>query len=59
MVYAAAVLDALEGADADERLGIQIVRKATAEPLRWIVENGGEPGYVVLAKVTELGNSEG
>ncbi len=59
LVHAAAVLDALEGADADERLGIQIVRKATAEPLRWIVENGGEPGYVVLAKVTELGNSEG
>ena len=29
------------------------------EPLRWIAENGGEPGYVVSSKVVELGPGNG
>ncbi len=32
-----------------------IVRKAVDEPLRWIAENGGDEGFVVVAKVRELG----
>ena len=28
-------------------------RKAADEPLRWIAENGGENGYVVVTKVRE------
>jgi chaperonin GroEL len=30
------------------------VRKASTEPLRWIAENAGHEGYVVVAKVAEL-----
>jgi chaperonin GroEL len=41
----------LEG---DEATGAAIVRKAAAEPLRWIAENAGVQGYVVTSKVAEL-----
>ncbi len=37
----------------------QIVAKAVAEPLRWIAENGGEPGYVIVSKVAELEPGQG
>ena len=30
------------------------IRRALAEPLRWIAENAGERGYVVVSKVEEL-----
>jgi chaperonin GroEL len=30
-----------------------VVRKAVDEPLRWIAENGGVQGYVVVSKVRE------
>ena len=36
-----------------------IVKKACAEPLRWIAENAGFQGYVVTSKVTELPLGEG
>ena len=39
---------------ATRRTGVGIVRRATAEPLRWIAENAGEQGYVVVSKVREL-----
>src|SRR6478736_4599052 len=53
LVHASAVLDtlALEG---DEATGANIVRKAAAEPLRWIAENAGLEGYVAVSKVREL-----
>ena len=43
----------------DEKLGVNIVRRALAEPLRWIAENGGEQGYVVTSKVAEPKPGEG
>ncbi len=54
LVHAASVLDDNLGLDGDEATGVSIVRKAAAEPLRWIAENAGEQGYVVVAKVREL-----
>jgi chaperonin GroEL len=54
LVHAAAVLSDGLGLTGDEKVGVSIVRKAVVEPLRWIAENGGEPGYVVTAKVAEL-----
>jgi chaperonin GroEL len=38
----------------DELTGANIVRKAAAEPLRWIAENAGLEGYVAVSKVAEL-----
>lgn len=38
----------------DEATGVDIVRRASAEPLRWIAENAGLEGYVAVSKVREL-----
>ncbi len=54
LVHAASVLDGNLGLVGDEAVGVSIVRKSVAEPLRWIAENAGEPGYVVVSKVSEL-----
>ncbi|MFT4226169.1 chaperonin GroEL, partial [Micropruina sp.] len=54
LVHAAKVLSGGLGKSGDEATGVQIVAKAVVEPLRWIAENGGEPGYVIVSKVSEL-----
>lgn len=43
----------LEGENADENTGIQIIRRALEAPLRTIVENAGIEGSVVVQKVRE------
>ncbi|MFT3875536.1 MAG: chaperonin GroEL [Propioniciclava sp.] len=59
LVHAASVLADGLGQVGDERAGVRIVEKAVVEPLRWIAENGGEPGYVIVAKVKELAPGNG
>ncbi len=54
LVQAANVLEGDLGLDSDRATGVGIVRRATFEPLRWIAENAGEQGYVVVSKVREL-----
>ena len=54
LIHAAEALQGDLGLTGDEKTGVSIVRKAAVEPLRWIAENGGEPGYVVTSKVAEL-----
>jgi len=58
LIHCAAVLTDL-GLDGDEAIGARIVRRALDEPLRWIAENGGENGHVVVAKVREAGVGTG
>ena len=50
LVQAASALDELR-LSGDELTGVGVVRGALAEPLRWIAENAGENGYVVVARV--------
>ncbi|MFL6106795.1 MAG: chaperonin GroEL, partial [Marmoricola sp.] len=59
IIHASAVLDGDLGLTGDEAFGVRIVRKAIDEPLRWIAENGGENGYVIVAKVREGGPGTG
>ncbi|MGH3413288.1 MAG: chaperonin GroEL [Marmoricola sp.] len=59
LVHASAVLDDGLGLSGDEATGVKIVRTAVDEPLRWIAENGGLQGYVVVAKVHEAGKGQG
>lgn len=59
LIHAVAVLEGDLGLSGDEALGVRIVKKSASEPLRWIAENGGEQGYVVTAKVKELGVGNG
>ena len=54
LVHAAAALDGDLGLTGDEATGVAIVRTALDEPLRWIADNAGEEGYVVVAKVRDL-----
>src|SRR5205809_1060063 len=43
----------------DARIGAQIVRRAAEEPLRWIAQNAGEEGNIVVAKVKDLDSEIG
>ena len=61
LVQAAAALDRLaeDTADADEKVGVTVVRKALSAPLFWIAANAGEDGSVVVSKVADLGPRDG
>jgi chaperonin GroEL len=59
LVHAVDVVKDGLGLSGDEATGAKIVAKAADEPLRWIAENGGENGYVVVAKVREGKAGEG
>ncbi|MDR3069796.1 MAG: chaperonin GroEL, partial [Propionibacteriaceae bacterium] len=48
LVHAVRVLKDGLGLTGDELAGVSIVAKAAVEPLRWIAENGGEPGYLIV-----------
>jgi chaperonin GroEL len=39
--------------DDDERLGVDIIRRAAEAPIRWIAQNAGHEGSIVAAKVRE------
>ena len=54
LIHAAKALEDGLGKTGDEKTGVAIVAKSVVEPLRWIAENGGEPGYVIVSKVAEL-----
>jgi len=47
-------LDGDLGQTGEEAVGVSIVRKALDEPLRWIAQNAGHDGYVVVGKVRDL-----
>jgi chaperonin GroEL len=53
LLYAGRVLDDLKPENQDQKVGIDIVRKATQAPLRQIVENAGLDGAVVAGKLLE------
>jgi chaperonin GroEL len=47
-------LDGDIGLTGDEATGVNIVRSALVEPLRWIAQNAGLEGYVAVSKVRDL-----
>ena len=47
------MLDELEVANADQRTGINIIRKAVEEPIRWILANAGLEPSVIIKKIKE------
>ena len=58
-VNAAAALDKVTGLDADELVGVDIIRRALNAPLRAIAANAGFEGSVVVEKVKDLGVGHG
>ena len=55
LIRASAALGSLAVSE-DERVGVRIIQKALEEPIRWIAQNAGLDGAVVLDKVK---NSKG
>ncbi|MBT6190440.1 MAG: chaperonin GroEL [Tateyamaria sp.] len=53
LVQAGKTLDNVKGANSDQDVGINIVRKAIEAPLRQIAENSGVDGSVVAGKIRE------
>ncbi len=53
LVRASVALEGLKGANEDQTVGINILRRAINEPLRQIVKNAGAEPSVVLNKVLE------
>ena len=53
LLYAGKALDKLTPANQDQKVGIDIIRKATQAPIRQIVENAGLDGAVVAGKLLE------
>ncbi|HCT75282.1 MAG TPA: chaperonin GroEL [Micromonosporaceae bacterium] len=51
LVQVTSALDGDLGFTGDEKVGVSIVRKALLEPLRWIAQNAGHDGYVVVQQV--------
>jgi len=44
-------LDELKSGDEDEKFGVNIVRKALEEPAKWIAQNAGMDGSIVVDKI--------
>ncbi len=59
LIHASSVLDDDLGLTGDEATGVRIIRKAVDQPLRWIAENGGENGAIIVSKVREAGVGTG
>jgi len=51
----------LQGKDlsSDFRHGVQIIKRAAEEPMRWIASNAGQEGNMVVAKVKEMESDVG
>ncbi len=58
LVHVATALDDL-GKTGDEATGVGVVRTSLSSPARWIAENAGAEGSVVVAKIAELGFGQG
>ncbi|MBR3226004.1 MAG: chaperonin GroEL [Atopobiaceae bacterium] len=56
---ATAALDSVEADDNDEKIGIEIVRKAMEAPVRTIANNAGYEGSVVVEKIKNLPAGQG
>jgi chaperonin GroEL len=43
----------------DEQVGVNIIRRAIEEPMRWIATNAGHEGSIVVQRVKDLNGDEG
>jgi chaperonin GroEL len=53
LLYAVRALDKLRTSNADQKAGIDIIRRALQSPVRQIVDNAGHDGSVVVGKLLE------
>jgi chaperonin GroEL len=53
LLRAVDALDGLKGENADQRVGVDIVRRAAEAPVRQIAENAGAEGSIIVGKLRE------
>jgi chaperonin GroEL len=53
LLRAAKGLDSLK-LEGDQKVGLEIIKRAIEEPIRWIAHNAGHEGSIVVAKAREL-----
>jgi chaperonin GroEL len=58
LVRAGTALDGLK-LEGDQKVGVNIIRRAIEEPVRHIASNAGAEGSIVVAKIKELKQDEG
>jgi chaperonin GroEL len=58
LLRAARVLDQLS-VGGEEQVGVNIIRRAIEEPMRWIAANAGHEGSIVVQRVKEMNDNEG
>jgi chaperonin GroEL len=56
LIRAAKALESLK-LEGDQKVGVELIRKAIEEPLRWIATNAGQEGSIVVARVKEAKNA--
>src|SRR4051794_24027143 len=58
LIRASKVLDGLK-LGGDQQIGVNIVKRAIEEPMRWIATNAGHEGSIVVQRVREMKDTEG
>jgi chaperonin GroEL len=59
-IRAISALDKLENeVEGDQRVGVRIIKRALEEPLRYIADNAGAEGSIVVQRVREMKAGEG
>ena len=59
LLRASDVLDNLALEDSDQQIGVNIVKRVLEEPMRWIAQNAGLEGAIVVQRVRELSGNDG
>jgi len=59
LIRAQKSLEGMRGLDADEKVGVQIVRRAIEEPLRQLADNAGAEGALIVEEVKKRKGNEG
>jgi chaperonin GroEL len=57
LVRASKALEKLK-LEGDQRVGLEIIKRAIEEPMRWIATNAGEEGSIVVSRVKEMKNQD-
>ena len=58
LLRAARALDKVK-VEGDQTVGVNLVRRAIEEPMRWIAANAGQEGSIVVQRVKEMKDDEG
>src|SRR5881398_2118213 len=58
LIRASKVLEGLK-LEGDQQIGVNIIKRAIEEPMRWIATNAGHEGSIVVQKVRDMKDTEG